>query len=216
VSRPDYCTTCHKMILYPDQNYGINPDAVCKCAAPTGERTRGDVTDLLREGQQRMRDMIAECEERGEKDRPFLIGCLQWIGLAEAALRAPSQPTSPAPQLRGEPDLFCSMCGKQHLVGTPCAASQPSATAREVAWELWAIYVENDDESTDTLIPKAVALLESYSARAVAAARVEAYENAAIRAETCAKLDSYMNGTAIARDIREWAELAEREREGRK
>jgi hypothetical protein len=30
----DYCKACHKLIMKPDVNYGINPDAVCVCPRP--------------------------------------------------------------------------------------------------------------------------------------------------------------------------------------
>jgi hypothetical protein len=83
---------------------------------PTGQ---GDVTSLLREGQQRMRDMIAECEERGEKDRPFVIGCLQWIGLAEVALRAAHPGPSPEAllALKKMADMFRTFIEEVESVG---------------------------------------------------------------------------------------------------
>ena len=34
----DYCAKCHLMILQPNVNYGINPDAVCKCPSAPAQR----------------------------------------------------------------------------------------------------------------------------------------------------------------------------------
>jgi hypothetical protein len=148
-------------------------------AAPTGERVP-DLTDLLREGQQRMRDMIAECEERGEKDRPFLIGCLQWIGLAEAALRAPSQPTSPV--LQRENECMCASLGTYYCpkhgsndTGPVVAAPQPSATAREVAEQIEReCVIYRPTQGFRHVV--CAEIVESYSARAVIEAekRIEA------------------------------------------
>lgn len=37
----DYCSTCHKLRLKPNVAYGINPDAVCNCAAPEAGAKEG-------------------------------------------------------------------------------------------------------------------------------------------------------------------------------
>jgi hypothetical protein len=36
VPSSDYCPKCNKLIMRPDRNYGINPEAVCKCAQAAG------------------------------------------------------------------------------------------------------------------------------------------------------------------------------------
>jgi hypothetical protein len=36
-----YCPKCHKLILVPNTNYGIHPDAICMCQRAAPQQQRG-------------------------------------------------------------------------------------------------------------------------------------------------------------------------------
>src|SRR5579863_1813795 len=56
--------------------------------------------EVLKQGVQRMKDVCAEYYEAGEADRPFVIGCKEWIASTDALLAEPSSLPEPPQDMR--------------------------------------------------------------------------------------------------------------------
>ena len=133
----DYCAKCHLMILQPNVNYGINPDAVCKCPSAPAQRAAQpqEVPAPTEEDQLGICGIYREAHE----EHPF---CVNWHPLAASSapteeVGKPAQPQEVPAEQRGAELRHSISCKSNIGMGTlPCDCTpvefpaQPASAAK--------------------------------------------------------------------------------------